>query len=72
MKDCFGRVWSVEVRCHPFLRALRRLMYESVWASHVDLLMVNDCSVCIISVAFALTAMEDYIRVSRCKFERKS
>lgn len=37
-----------------------------------DLSMVNDCPICIMSVAFALTALEDYIRVFRRDSERDS
>lgn len=72
LKDCFGRMWSVEVRCHLFMRVLRRSMQGSVWAGQVDLSVVNGCSVCIMSVAFAVAAMEDDIRVSGRNFERKS
>lgn len=72
LKECFALIGSVGERCHPFLRFLRGSMEGSAWVGHGDLSMVNDCPVGIMSVAFALTALEDYIRVFRRDSERDS
>ena len=63
--DTCGPVMAFQSRTMsllPEVSAPANGFYGSVWVGHVPLSMLNGCFGCIVSVAFALTALEDYIK----------